>query len=97
MMLKNDKNDLLNNNKELKKQINKFETELDKLNKEIEKIKKTNNALKVLLQEMQDKNSYYKNCEFIDKIFDNNFVKSIFIIPYIYFFLLEKLDYLKIY
>src|SRR5437868_14529774 len=91
MMLKNDKNDLLNNNKELKKQINKFETELDKLNKEIEKIKKTNDALKVLLQEMQDENSYYKNCDFIDKIFDNNFVKSIFIIPYIYFFSFRKI------
>ena len=86
--LKNDKDDLIKKNKELKEQI---ETEIDKLNKEIEKIKKTNDALKVLLQEMQDENSYYKNCDFIDKTFDNNFVKSIFIIPYMYFFSFRKI------
>ena len=89
--MKNDKNDLINKNKELKEQINKFKTELDKLNKEVEKIKKTNNALKVLLQELQDENSYYKNCEFIDKTFDNHLIKSIFIIPYMYFFSFRKI------
>jgi hypothetical protein len=86
--LNNDKIDLLKENKELKEQI---ETELDKLNKEIEKIKKTNDALKVLLQELQDENSYYKNCDFIDKTFDNHLVKSIFIIPYMYFFSFRKI------
>ncbi|CAG8566310.1 11354_t:CDS:2, partial [Scutellospora calospora] len=58
--LKSDKDDLIKENKELKEQI---ETEMDKLNKEIEKLKKTNDAFKVLLQEMQDENSYYKNSE----------------------------------
>ncbi|CAG8663257.1 9125_t:CDS:1, partial [Scutellospora calospora] len=77
--LKNDKDDLIKQNKELKEKI---ETELNKLNKEVEKNKKTNDALKVLLQELQDENSYYKNYEFIDKTFDNHLVKSIFIIPY---------------
>ncbi|CAG8634753.1 5553_t:CDS:2, partial [Scutellospora calospora] len=56
--INNDKDDLIKQNKELKEQI---ETELDKLNKKVKKNKKTNNALKVLLQELQDENSYYKN------------------------------------
>ncbi|CAG8497423.1 8398_t:CDS:2, partial [Scutellospora calospora] len=51
--LKNNKDDLIKQNKELKEQI---ETELDKLNKEVEKNKKTNYALKILLQEFQNKN-----------------------------------------
>ena len=69
---------------------------MDKLNKEVEKIKKTNDALKVLLQELQDENSYYKNCEFIDKTFDNQLIKLIFIIPYIYIFSFRKIRLFEI-